>query len=109
MATLGEQITNSQHALNDALDALDTHLNAYTTAKATAGWLRNFPNGSNSIAKGVYVPTLAPRQRHTGQTAASTQEVVEALRELLKPPEPRGTPMAVAGSNAAFFGVEPTG
>lgn len=58
--------------------------------------------------KGVYVPALAPRQRHTGLTAASTQEVVAALRELLKPPEPRGTPMAVTGSNAAFLGVEPT-
>ena len=42
-----------------------------------------------------------------GQTAVSTREVVEALRELLKPPEPRGTPMPVAGSNAAFLGVEP--
>jgi len=77
MATLGERITNSQHALNDSLDALDTHLTAYTAAKATAGWLRDFPNGSNSIPKGVYVPTLAPRQRHTGQTAASTQEVAQ--------------------------------
>lgn len=107
MAMLGEQVTNSQHALTDALDALDTHLTAYTTAKGTANWLRNFPNGGNSIAKGVYVPALAPRQRNTGQTAASTRDVVAALRELLNPPEPRGTPMAVAGSNASFLGVEP--
>lgn len=107
MATLGERITNSQHALNDSLDALDTHLTAHTTAKATANWLRNFPDGSNSIAKGVYVPALALRQRNTGQTAASTRDVIDALRELLKPPEPRGTPMAVAGSNAAFLGVQP--
>ena len=35
------------------------------------------------------------------------QNVVAALRELLEPPEPCGAPMAVAGSNAAFLGVEP--
>jgi chromosome segregation ATPase len=55
MATLGERITNSQHALNDSLDALDTHLTAYTTAKATAGWLRNFPSGPG---RGCAVPSL---------------------------------------------------
>ena len=76
--------------------------------QTAAGWLRDFPNGSNAIARGVYVPALAPRQRNTGQTACTTRDVVAALRELLKPPEPRGTPMAVAGSNAAFLGVEPT-
>ena len=56
-----------------------------------ANWLRNFPDCSNSIAKGVCVPALALRQRNTGHTAASTRDVIEALRELLKSPEPRGT------------------
>jgi hypothetical protein len=76
-------------------------------ARPRRGWLRNFPKGSNAIAKGVYVPAWHPASATPGRRRPA-RDVVAALRELLKPPEPRGTPMAVAGSNAAFLGVEST-
>jgi hypothetical protein len=104
MAALGERITNTQHVLTDALDAVETHLDAFALAKATASWLRNFPNGGKA-PRVAYVPALTTRQRHTSQTPATTRDVVAGLRELLNPPE-RPAPNAVAGSMARHLGVK---
>lgn len=110
-AQLANRLTNADRSFIEAVDRMEKAAYEVTAVRSALHFVAHGGDLSRpSPMVGGFVPGLRVRQKGAGEPAAGFADVCRAMREVIDPPEDnRSQPAKVAGSNAAFFGVDPNG